>query len=79
MLRQVIERSVNAKMKAIEPLKGKAERIKLEVAAGCHMVGGEIWKETLIFVFPCLAGLELFLPPLRRLAVSVMGLLSVED
>jgi len=42
------------------------------------MVGGEIWKETLRFALPCLAGLELFLPSLRRLAVSVMGLLSVE-
>lgn len=65
-------------MKAIEPLEGKAERIKLEVAAGCHRVGGETWKETLRFALPCLAGLELFLPPLRRLAVSVMRSLSFE-
>lgn len=65
-------------MKAIEPLKGKAERIKLEVAAGCHRVGREIWKETLRFALPCLAGPELFLPPQRRLAVSVMGLLWFE-
>jgi len=63
-------------MKAIERLEGKAERIKLEVAAGCHRVGGEIWTKTLRFALPCLAGLELFLPPLSKLAVSVMGLLS---
>lgn len=62
MLCQVTARSVNAKMKAIEPLVGKAERMKLEVAAGCHGVGGGIWKETLRFALPCLAGFELVLP-----------------
>lgn len=62
-------------MKVIEPLEGKAERVKLEVAAGCHRVGGEVQKEALRFSFPCMAGFELLLSPLRRLAVSVMGLL----
>lgn len=78
MLWQVIARSVNAKMKAIEPLEGKAKRIKLEVAAWYDVVGGELWKETLRFALPWLEGFELFLPPFSRLAVSVIGLLSFE-
>lgn len=42
----------------MEPLEGKAERIKLEVAAGCHRVGGEIWKETLRFALSARQGLS---------------------
>lgn len=78
MLWQITARSVNIKMKAIEPLEGKAERMKLEVAAGCHRVGGESGKKPWDLLFPALQDLSWFCPPLRRLAVSVMGLLLFE-